>query len=104
MPWSKTQNLIGPQGVPGPAGEMGPAGASGPAGEPGPAGAACNTEFRVETGVPQFFLAAEGRWANLSVAGTRSSSDASGDVAPVGALGEFVIDPALEPRSVDPEG
>lgn len=90
MSWSLSKNLIGPQGAPGPTGEPGPAGATGAAGEPGPAGAACNTEFRVEAGVPQFLLAAEGRWVNLSIEGTKASA--------------FVIDPALEPRSIGLEG
>jgi hypothetical protein len=68
MTWSPVTNLVGPPGAQGPAGEIGPPGEGGATGEPGPAGAACNTDFRVEAGVPQFYLAAEDRWVNLCLA------------------------------------
>ncbi|MCP9876845.1 hypothetical protein [Cyanobium sp. A2C-AMD] len=89
--------IDGPPGEPGPAGLDGPPGVAGPPGEPGltgeagPAGAACNTEFRVDAGVPQYYLAAEGRWGNLAVLAVAS--------APAIAMAE--LDPNLEARSLD---
>ncbi|MCP9778427.1 hypothetical protein KBY73_11305 [Cyanobium sp. Tous-M-B4] len=89
--------IDGPPGEPGPAGLDGPPGVAGPPGEPGPtgeagpAGAACNTEFRVDAGVPQYYLAAEGRWGNLAVLAVAS--------APATAMAE--LDPNLEARSLD---
>ena len=49
MTWSHVANLVGPQGAPG---------------SPGLDG---NNDFRVQAGVPQFYLAAEERWVDLCV-------------------------------------
>ena len=64
MAWVMTQNIAGVQG---PSGPMGPVGAPGPAGPPGAAGLPGYSDFRVQDGTPQCYVADQGIWVNLGV-------------------------------------